>query len=184
MKKFITFFLVLILIFSFSTCGNPPKEIESITDSSNDMGLAEEAEIFFEDDNYFYRFSNVKSQYVIVKYTDGSSENIKESLENGHIQITDLDKYNINYHKETKPKPIETIIDLTQSGEICTNDTIEMFYSDNTYNYCFASIRSHYVIVYYKDGTEQNVKDALADGRININDLDRFGIKYYKDPIE
>ena len=59
-----------------------------------------------------------------------------------------------------------------------------MFYSDNTYNYIFASIRSHYVIVYYKDGTEQNVKDALADGRININDLDRFGIKYYKDPIE
>lgn len=103
MKKFITFFLVLILIFSFSGCGHPPKEIESITDISNDMGLAEEAEIFFQDDNYFYRFSTVKSQYVIVKYTDGSSENVKESFKNGHIQITDLDRFDIKYYKE----PIE-----------------------------------------------------------------------------
>ncbi len=105
MKKFITFFLVLILIFSFSGCGNSPNEVENI-------------------------------------------------------------------------------IDLTQSGAGPTADAVEIFYYDNTYNYMFGSIKSHYVIVYYKDGTEQNVEDALAEGKINISDLDRFGIKYYKDPIE
>ena len=31
---------------------------------------------------------------------------------------------------------------------------------------------------------EQNVKDALAEGKIKISDLDWLGIQYHKDPIE
>ena len=79
---------------------------------------------------------------------------------------------------------IENIIDLTESSDIGTADEAEIFYFDETYDYRFSSIKSHYVIVYYTDGTEQNVKDALAEGKIKITDLDRFGIHYSKDPIE
>ena len=61
---------------------------------------------------------------------------------------------------------------------------LEDFYSDDTYTYSFPTIRSDVVIVYYNDGTEQTVKDALAEGKIKISDLDRYGIKYNKNPID
>ena len=79
---------------------------------------------------------------------------------------------------------VDTIVDLTKSGEIMTDDALECFFSDDRYSYYFPSIMSRYIIVYYKDGTEQNVKDALAEGKIKISDLDLFGILYYKEPIK
>ncbi|MBR4293208.1 MAG: hypothetical protein IKT54_06310 [Clostridia bacterium] len=158
------------------------KEIKSITDNTNDMDLPDVEEPFFEDERYIYIFGNPISQHVIVEYIDGNTENIKEALENGHIQITDLDKYSINYFAE--PKLIEKIVDLTANGEISTADALEGFFSDSRYAYSFPSIKSKYVTVYYKDGTEQTVKDALAEGKIKISDLDWFGIQYYKEPVE
>ena len=79
---------------------------------------------------------------------------------------------------------IENIIDLTQSGDFYTGDLVEKFYSDDTYSYSFASVKSEYIIVNFMDGTEQNIRDALAEGKIKITDLDRFGIKYYKEPLK
>ena len=157
------------------------KEIKSITDNIGSMGLPDVEEPFFEDERYIYIFGNPISQYVIVEYTDGSTENVKEALENGHIHITDLDKYSIHYFAE--PKFIENIVDLTENGEILTDDALEGFFSDDRYSYSFPSIKSQYITVYFKDGTEQNVKEALTEGKIRITDLDWFGIQYYKDPI-
>ena len=79
---------------------------------------------------------------------------------------------------------IDKIIDLTENGEIGTDDALECFFSDGSYSYYFPSIKSQYITVYYKDGTEQNVKDALTEGKIKISDLDLFGISYYKSPNE
>ena len=79
---------------------------------------------------------------------------------------------------------IDKIIDLTENGEIGTDDALECFFNDVSYSYYFPSIKSQYITVYYKDGTEQNVKDALAEGKIKISDLDLFGISYYKTPNE
>jgi len=159
--------------------GQPPdtaKELESIVDNSKGMAFPGVLEVFFEDDGYTYSFGAPISEYVIVKYTDGSTEGVKAALENGHIQITDLDQYGICYFAD--PKRIENIVDLTEGGEIPTDTALEAFYRDDTYCYLFSTIKSHYVIVYYKDGTEEPVKDALAAGRIKITDLDRFGIHY------
>lgn len=75
---------------------------------------------------------------------------------------------------------VETIIDIALRDSLPTDDALEWFYSDNTYNYYFSSIRSDYVIVYYNDGSEQTVKDAIAEGKIKISDLDIFGINYIK----
>ena len=75
---------------------------------------------------------------------------------------------------------IENIIDIAERDNLPTNDALELFYSDDTYNYYFSSIRSIYVIVYYNDGTEQTAQDALAEGKIKISDLDSFGIHYFK----
>ena len=79
---------------------------------------------------------------------------------------------------------IDKIIDLTENGEIGTDAALECFFSDGSYSYYFPSIKSQYITVYYKDGTEQNVKDALTEGKIKISDLDLFGISYYKSPNE
>lgn len=158
------------------------KGIESITDHSIGMELPDLEEPFFEDDSHIYIFGNPISQYVIVKYTDESAENVKEALESGRVQITDLDKYNINYFAE--PKHIENIVDLTENGEISTADALEGFFRDDRYVYYFPSIKSKYITVCYKDGSEQPVKEALAEGEIRITDLDWFGIQYYKEPLE
>ena len=77
---------------------------------------------------------------------------------------------------------IDKIVDLTENGEIGTDAALECFFSDGSYSYYFPSIKSQYITVYYKDGTEQNVKDALAEGKIKISYLDCFGIQYYKTP--
>lgn len=201
MKKLIAFVLAVIFLFSLIGCGNTDttnpiteqpidsnfvdtiKEIKDITNNMNGMCFPDGFDVieaFFEDESYIYTFSSPISLHVIVEYTDGSIENIKEALENGHIQITDLDKYSIHYASE--PKLIEDIIYHSDRGD--EPDALEYFYSDGTYSYAFTSIRSSVVIVYYKDGTEQTVKDALAEGKIKISDLDWFGIEYYKDPIE
>ena len=39
---------------------------------------------------------------MVVKYDDGSKELISEALENKHIDIQVLDKFNISYIKEER----------------------------------------------------------------------------------
>lgn len=75
---------------------------------------------------------------------------------------------------------IENIIDIAERDNLPTDDALELFYSDDTYDYYFSSIRSMYVIVYYNGGAKQTVQDALAEGKIKISDLDSFGIHYIK----
>ena len=156
--------------------------IESITDNSGGLPFVDIEEPFYEDYSHIYAFGNPISQYVIVKYTDGSEQNVKDALKSSRIHITDLDKYGIIYFAE--PKLIESITDISKRDQLDTADALEYFYRDDTYYYYFSSIKSHYIIVRYKDGTEQNVKDALEAGKIKISDLDWFGIKYHKEPLE
>ncbi len=61
--------------------------------------------------------------------------------------------------------------------------SIDCFFEDEEYLYYFGLSPMHqYIIVEYADGTTQNIKEALADGNITIQDLDRFGIEYIKEP--
>ena len=158
------------------------KEIKNITDNSRGLELSDVEEIFYEDHNRKYIFGNPISEYIIVEYSDGSTENVRDALKNGNISLADLNFYGISYFSE--PKHIKGIVDLTENGEIITADALEGFYRDDKYYYSFPSIKSEYVTVYYNDGTEQNVKDALKEGKILISDLDYFSIGYYREPLE
>lgn len=76
--------------------------IQRIIDKTKSMitfSCAETLDEFYEDKNYKYYYNCLKSKYVIVEYTDGSEETVKEALKNNHIQISDLDQYNIDYVK-------------------------------------------------------------------------------------
>lgn len=155
------------------------REIVSITDTTQTQNadLPDVEEPFYEDRQYVYIFGNPISKYVIVEYTDGTSENVKDALEAGHVALYDLDRFGIQYFAE--PKLIEDIIYHSDRGG--EPDALEYFYSDDTYLYCFPSIRSQYVIVYFKNGTEMPIREALAAGTVKIHDLDWFGIQYYKE---
>ena len=59
-------------------------------------------EKFYEDENGEYYFSVIKSQYVIVIYNDGTSEDIVTALNAGRVSIADLDEFGIEYHIEPK----------------------------------------------------------------------------------
>lgn len=79
--------------------------VEKIIDKTKTMltfSCAEVLESFYEDTNYEYYYNCKKSKYIIVKYTDGSEETVKEALENNRINISELDKYDIEYIKYEK----------------------------------------------------------------------------------
>lgn len=161
-----------------STIDDISKEIYSIADISCGFGVGEAEEGFYSDSTHIYTFPNTVSKYIIVSYTDGTAENVKEALASNHIKITDLDKYGIGYSSEAKM--VENIVDLTEWAD----DAIETFYQDENYIYTFSCIKSQYITVYYKDGSEQNVKDALAEGKIRITDLGYYGISYSMNPTD
>ena len=68
----------------------------------DDFTCASALEPFYEDDNYRYSYSCIKSKYVIVKYSDGSEETLKEALKNKKVKIEDLDLFHISYYKDKK----------------------------------------------------------------------------------
>ena len=79
-----------------------------------------------------------------------------------------------------QPKELLAIVDLTETQDIPTDDALEFFYTDKYYHYIFSSIKSEYVIVLYKDGGQENVKVALEEGHISIEELNRFNISYIR----
>ena len=72
------------------------------TKKIKDFTCDEALEGFYTDENYTYYWSCIKDKYMIVKYDDGSKELISEALENKHIDIQVLDKFDISYIKEEK----------------------------------------------------------------------------------
>ena len=98
------------------------------------------------------------------------------------IDIRDggVEEFVENMSTKQASKEIENIIFHSDRGG--SAQALEGSYSDEKYDYYFPTIRNYVTIVYYKDGTEQTVKDALAEGKITITDLDRFNIRYYREP--
>lgn len=82
-------------------------------------------------------------------------------------------------HPENPLKEIASIVDLAEKQGILTNDAIECFYTDANFQYFFDSIKSEYVMVYYTDGTSENVTAALGAGNITIADLKKYDIWYF-----
>ena len=75
------------------------------------------------------------------------------------------------------------IEDRTKLGEV-VDDMPEEIYRDDEWIYKLPDLRSGNIFVVYSDGTEQGIKEALAEGNVNITDLDTFDILYFKYPIE
>mgnify|MGYP003302831931 CR=1 FL=1 len=73
------------------------------------------------------------------------------------------------------------IVDKTIEEGLSTAEALELFYKDDNYEYYFPSIKSDYVVVIDQDNNEINIKDALNNKMIKINDLEKANIKFYKE---
>ena len=151
------------------------KEIENIVFNTMGNTVEDVKENFFQDNKYLYSFSSRISRYFTVIYKDGTTENIKDALANLHIKINDLDKFGIEYSKT------ESNVDRIVFEGFGWDDSTEVFYIDENYRYQFDGAGLSYATnVYYKDGTSENVKDALESGRIFITALEWHGTLYSK----
>lgn len=81
--------------------------IESIIDETVNMKnftCASSLEEFYEDEENKYYFSCIKSQFVIVKYSNNVTKNVKEAFNNNEITIDDLKNYDIDFITISKDK--------------------------------------------------------------------------------
>ncbi len=179
-----------------STTTKPPvptinKTIADIVDHAMEDGLPVPSalEKIHEDNENKYFLGGIYSHYVIVYYTDGTQEDIKSALKAGRATIADLDRFRISYLTEPKETTatnttIVKIVNRAKEEGLPVDDALEKIHEDDKNEYYFPAIYSHYVIVHYSDGSQEDIKSALQSGRASISDLDRFGIHYYTEPKE
>ena len=86
------------------------------------------------------------------------------------VDIWDLTKEEQGEHSGTKEEPCD-----------CA-DAIELFYEDETAEYYFSCIKSHYVMVMDNTGRTVDIVTALSEGLATIADLDYYGIDYFTAP--
>lgn len=167
------------------------RSVVSVTDETGERTLNDVEEVFFEDENNRYSFGNPISQYITVRYADGSEEDIKTALENGRADLSDLDRFGIPYWTRSKDEvtcvaPRGNVLSIADHSlddpDRAFAQALEPIWEDETNVYCFSCIKSQYVTVYYEDGTEENIKPALQAGRVTMADLDAFGIGYITEP--
>ena len=79
---------------------------------------------------------------------------------------------------------IEKINDGSKQEGFSFATALELIYEDDENCYYLPGIYSSQIIVVYKNGTEENIKEALKSGHISISDLDENNIKYYTEPKE
>ena len=76
---------------------------------------------------------------------------------------------------------IKEIVDTSKDEkDFACDEMTEEFYDDGSYKYAYSCVKSKYVLVRYKNGFEETVKDALKKGKITIEDLDNYNIEYIK----
>ena len=74
------------------------------------------------------------------------------------------------------------IWDQTTREQLLCASALEKFWEDETNEYYFSCIKSHYIMVMDGTGRTVDVVTALEEGLITIETLDSYGIKYDTKP--
>ena len=110
---------------------------------------------------------------------------LNENIEIGYahqeieaIMVTDeISKY-LNIKGQ---QPIFKVKTITYTPDAIPIFFDTSFYQDDKYKYSFPCMMSSKIIVYFNDGTQEYVRDALNKKDIEISDLDKYEIKYLKE---
>ena len=73
--------------------------VARIVDNSEECAIGAEKEMFYKEDNIEYYFPCEKSMFVEVIFNDKSTMLLQDALIGGHIKITDLRIYLIDYEE-------------------------------------------------------------------------------------
>lgn len=88
--------------FSHSLSYSNDYKIVDITKENNAISYSTELELIYEDELYSYYLPGVKSELIEVRFNNGEKYNIIEALKNGHVNIGDLDIFDIDYIRKKK----------------------------------------------------------------------------------
>lgn len=123
----------------------PVNVVTEIIDRTVTEGIPTEEALqpFCIDDNYIYSFPSIRSEYVIVKFSNGDETTVSNALKQGLITIADLDSWNIKYYKEEHNGEV----DLNNNGDIVRISS----YPKDLYH----STLGHFQTFYEQTPTEQ-----------------------------
>lgn len=157
-------------------CGMPDGENTSAVDSSEQPTA----------DNQ----SNFGTGY---EYQYGTREGTVELYMNGKWRIfaTEEARQKIQFpEKHTEPDIkipgattfIVDIWDRADEEQLPCDEALEKFYEDETNEYYFSCIKSHYIMVLDNTGRIVDIVTALNEGLATVADLDHYSIEYYTEP--
>ena len=144
----------------------------------NDIKDAPDAELFYEDETYEYYFLKPISADVTICYEDGTSENVKDAFKAGHVELSDFRRghYFDVFVKAKKTAENPKLVNIAyRSGEWMADQATEVFYTEGKYRYYYTAGISHFICVYYDNGTRENIRKALESGRISIEEAKEYG---------
>lgn len=146
--------------------------------------------------NKYYQ-SNGCTNYVY--YKNGTKESLSVALYLHHLDINDLERLEFSLMKSKKlgnsnqgaeivgkkhdyskddDAYVISEISATNTTDECL-DMIDVFYSDNKYDYSFSCLNGNITVNYANGKTEEN-HEAFKNKHVTIKDLDKFNIKYEK----
>lgn len=151
-------------------CPAVPKGI-SITQNNKDI-CVDGIDYFYEDENYRYYFTCMKSNYIFIK-KDDKEYTLKNALNNKIITINDI-KNLIEFNKESK-KNTETIkeVELIKESSKCSTKS-EKIYTYNKTEYYYDCSNNTYSLKI--KGETFSLNKALESGKVTIEKLKELGL--------
>lgn len=169
------------------------KKIEITENATNDRTMLEVRD----NKNNKIKYYFVSGVGATVYYKDGTSESLESAMSKERVTSTDLKDFGIPYflvpdamlknekndpnvHQEsaTENNVSEYVIKNIAGDEIGQNPNkgLLLFYEDEEFLYAFPTYEN--IVVYYENGKQESVTEALGAGRITFADLDAFEIDY------
>lgn len=127
---------------------------------------------------------NTNPLFSIKEYYNGGTLNfIARGIVVDTYNCTDGERHaGVKGEKYTcVPNESFVIVDTSKDIEdFACAEALEGIYTSGIYTYYLPCIKSSYIEVRYSNGMVENIKEALESGNISVEDLDTFGIQYYK----
>ena len=126
------------------------------------LGISEDARYCYFNDQFviFMKEANSSQPYFALKVDN--TDILEKREETDEPKILDSTVINPDMYKE-----------FLGGGEY-------KFYEDENYEYYYTSHKSPVVTVWFKDGEHDTVENALKDGKITMDLLDKYGVEYIK----
>ena len=158
---------------------NLEKEVTWKLERDDDISCASVITKIYEDNDYIYNVSDpcvATGTYVV--FSSGERYTVKDAVNNGKVTIADLEGAGIKIYKDSK----KVTWKIEQEDDLMCASAITKIYEDNDYTYSVADpcvATGTYVV--FSSGERYTVKDAVNNGKVTISDLEKAGIKIYKD---